>query len=246
MLDRHHCLTYPMFVRSLSPSERRVGWRATAAERPFPIHVPATATERRAVCIAMVLMIPRAAAALARGYLNRRAGSLVPGAGFSVPHVMRTRCGLLDVDSFGHMNNAAYFTHCELARWQLIAEVGALTVMQRERLIFLVGSTVTRFRREVQPFQPFEVHTQMLGWDERSMVYEHNIKLSADSPPLSQTLCRAVIKSKGKLVSPEDFFAAMGLPPELVESRRGTMEGNETVAAFAALDAAQKASAAAA
>ena len=215
--------------------------------RPRPdIHVPATATERRAVCIAMVLMIPRAAAALARGYLNRRAGSLVPGAGFSVPHVMRTRCGLLDVDSFGHMNNAAYFTHCELARWQLIAEVGALTVMQRERLIFLVGSTVTRFRREVQPFQPFEVHTQMLGWDERSMVYEHNIKLSADSPPLSQTLCRAVIKSKGKLVSPEDFFAAMGLPSELIESRRGTMEGNETVAAFAALDAAQKASAAAA
>ena len=183
---------------------------------------------------------------MARGYLNRRAGSLVPGAGFSVPHVMRTRCGLLDVDSFGHMNNAAYFTHCELARWQLIAEVGALTVMQRERLIFLVGSTVTRFRREVQPFQPFEVHTQMLGWDERSMVYEHNIKLSADSPPLSQTLCRAVIKSKGKLVSPEDFFAAMGLPSELIESRRGTMEGNETVAAFAALDAAQKASAAAA
>ena len=118
--------------------------------------------------------------------------------------------------------------------------------MQRERLIFLVGSTVTRFRREVQPFQPFEVHTQMLGWDERSMVYEHNIKLSADSPPLSQTLCRAVIKSKGKLVSPEDFFAAMGLPSELIESRRGTMEGNETVAAFAALDAAQKASAAAA
>ena len=67
-----------------------------------------------------------------------------------------------------------------------------------------------------------------------------------DKLPKYQTLCRAVVKSKGKLVSPEAFFAAMGLPTELVESRRGTMEGNKTVAAFAALDAAQKASAAAA
>ena len=192
----------------------------------------------------MVLMIPRAAAALVRGYMNKRSGDLVPGAGFSVPHVVRTRCGLFDVDGFGHMNNAAYFTHCELARWQLIAEVGALAVMQRERLIFLVGSTVTRFRREVRPFQPFEVHTQVLGWDARSVVYEHNLRLSADSPPLSQTLCRAVIKSKGKLVAPEAFFEAMGVPNELIQARRGTTAGNETVAAFAALDAAQKANAA--
>jgi acyl-CoA thioesterase FadM len=192
----------------------------------------------------MVLMIPRAAAALVRGYV--RSGSAVPGLGVTTPHVAQARCGLLDVDIFMHMNNAAFFSHCELARWQLIAEVGAIPWIQRNKAVFLVGSTVTRFRREVRPLQAFEVHTQVLGWDERSLVFEHNFRLSADSPPLSQTLCRAVVKSKGKTVAPEDFFGAMGVPPDLVAARRGTSAGNDTVAAFAALDAAQKASATAA
>ena len=192
----------------------------------------------------MVLMIPRAAAALFQGYLRSGAKSTA-GVGLATPHVRRTRCGILDLDIFMHMNNAAYFSHCELARWQIIAEVGLIDWVRRNRIVFLVGNTVTRFRKEVPPLTPFEVHTQILGWDDKALVFEHKFKLNADSPPLSSTLCRALLKSGKRVVGPEEMFHAMGMPPELVEARRKEVAGDETWAAYAALDAAQKARAAA-
>ena len=83
MLDRT-----PVLVRSLSPSERRLGWRDGSRVRAAVPDTRSRDSDRAARGVYRHgPHDPRAAAALARGYLNRRAGSLVPGAGFSVPHV---------------------------------------------------------------------------------------------------------------------------------------------------------------
>ena len=58
-----------------------------------------------------------------------------------MPHVYTARCSLLlDTDVYAHMNNASYLVHCELARWQMGAETGALRTMASEGLAFVVGS----------------------------------------------------------------------------------------------------------
>ena len=43
------------------------------------------------------------------------------GGGYSNPHIYESKCGIFDIDIFGHMNNAAYLNHAEYARWELTA-----------------------------------------------------------------------------------------------------------------------------
>jgi hypothetical protein len=114
-----------------------------------------------------VIQIPRVVTAIARGYWQRRTpvDKLV---GISAPHVLDRRCGLWDVDVYGHMNNAAYLVHFEMARWNMAAQNGLLDWCVRERSAFIIGGLSLRFRKEIGPFQPFEVccsarHSRALG-----------------------------------------------------------------------------------
>jgi len=66
----------------------------------------------------VVVHAPRVALAILRGRAQRARSSGDEGWGFFKPHVYSARAGVFfDIDGMGHMNNAAYLVHCELARW---------------------------------------------------------------------------------------------------------------------------------
>ena len=115
---------------------------------------------------------PRVIASVIQGLYKRHTHGLQAsvGIGAANPHRYIARAGVFDIDYLGHMNNAAYLQHAELARWELTAENGLLHGMIKAKTAYVVTGAVVRYRREVKPlFRKFEVHSYLSGIDERDL-----------------------------------------------------------------------------
>lgn len=188
-----------------------------------------------------LIQIPRVAAAVLRGHLNQRKlprGSTA-AVGIDRPHVSLRRAGIWDVDVLGHMNNAAYMVHCEMARWEMAAYGGLLGFMAKNRLAFIVGGATLRFRKEVRPFTPFEVHTHVSAADERWLYFSQTLQPRGGGKAFAQSLCRAVILKAGKSVAPRAMLEDAGIDSTLIDLIPAEMQQEHV--AFAELDEAFKA-----
>ena len=135
------------------------------------------------------IIIPRIVAAVARGFARQRKGpERFAGLGSTTPFVSTARAGLWDIDVYGHMNNASYLTHAELARWEMSVASGMLQHAARQRLAFIMAGTAVRYRREVRPLQPFEVHSSFAALDGESIFLRHNFVPAGGGPLLAQVL----------------------------------------------------------
>jgi len=116
-----------------------------------------------------LIHIPRVVYSIAKGLYRQTPGSLV-GLGPNNPHIYEARAGLFDVDSYGHMNNASYLTHAELARWELSASNGLMKNMYKSETHFMVAASAIRYRRELRPiFRKFNVETYIGALDDRNI-----------------------------------------------------------------------------
>ena len=124
-----------------------------------------------------IIHTPRTFIAVGKGLARRQsagASASLGGMGAEHPYVSTGRAGLFDTDYLMHMNNAAYLSHAEYARWELCAYNGLLSSMFHDGVNFMVGGTAIRFRREVAPiFRKFEVHSFVAHLDERHLWIYH-------------------------------------------------------------------------
>jgi len=149
--------------------------------------------------------------------------------------VYRARPNLLwDVDYMGHINNAAYLTHAEYARWEWTAEAGALAAMYQKGLHFVVTQTAVRFRKEIPLRQDFEIHSILAALDDRHL-WIHQTFRGGDKKKddnidgenngtggkgriLAQVLVQAAIVQNRKVVHPCRMLEAMDIPKNVAES----------------------------
>jgi acyl-CoA thioesterase FadM len=154
------------------------------------------------------------------------------GIGSSRPHIYRARAGLFDVDHLGHLNNAAYLTHAELARWEMTSHNGFLEAMVRNKYHFLVASTAVRYRREIRPLlRRFQIDSAVAGLDERSMWITHNFRYPVEgrNRVRAQMIVRGVAVKGRNVVDPRAFFRdVVGIDEEDVESITMTHQQSET------------------
>lgn len=191
-----------------------------------------------------VLHTPRTIVAIGRAMLRRRrrlasansaettaaaAASFVglaPKAGEANanPHVYRSNLNLLwDADYMGHMNNAAYLTHAEYARWEWMVENGTLTKLYQSGIHFMVTNASIRFRKEIPPSKPFEIHTVLTAFDDRNLWMHQTFRGKSDDYKgngriLAQVLVQAVAVRDRKVISPRTMLEAAGVPDEQVDS----------------------------
>ena len=172
-----------------------------------------------------IIHIPRTIAASLRGVVKRKLSPLsdkdisLVGT-IDVPHIYTSRAGIFDVDLMGHMNNASYLQHAELARWEWSAFGGSLVQAFKTQSFFIVTASMIRFRREIVPFKRFDIETRLVGLDARNLwVYQtfhhhldkdtkhdtDNTKNEEEAPfrktrgkILAQILTQAVITKTGK------------------------------------------------
>ena len=159
-------------------------------------------------------------------------------------------------DSFHIESNSTYFSDLDVCRSHLLCTLFAKGVEQarfnntsigsgKERFTIMLGAVSCSFRREIKPYQQYEMWTRLLAWD-RKWVYmvTHFVKKDAVKPrfyslyPFQNTkqngtskvdkkedaifasaLSKCVFK-KGRLtIAPEVMLEASGLLPQKLENK---------------------------
>ncbi|XP_069847609.1 protein THEM6 [Dipodomys merriami] len=77
-----------------------------------------------------------------------------------------------DLDLLLHMNNARYLREADVARAAHLARCGVLGALGRLGARGVLAASCARYRRPLRLFEPFEVRTRLLGWDDRAFYLE--------------------------------------------------------------------------
>jgi acyl-CoA thioesterase FadM len=132
--------------------------------------------------------------------------------------VVRMRVWPTDLDLNRHVTNGRYFTLADIGRMDYVLRSGAFRVALKHKAVPIVGDTWGKFRRELRLFETFEIHTRMLGWDEKWSFMEH--RFVKDGRVLGVVVMRGLFRSPKGGVSPGEFARHLGLAeqsPEMPE-----------------------------
>lgn len=83
------------------------------------------------------------------------------------------RVWLNDLDANGHMNNGRYLTLADIGRIDYVLRTGSVKVAFARRARPIVGDVLAKFRRDLKPFERFEIQTRLLGWEGKWIFIEH-------------------------------------------------------------------------
>ena len=153
------------------------------------------------------------------------------------PHIYKARVNaILDVDQFLHMNNAAYAVHFELARWELGVASGLMPHLLKQQGAFVVASMALRFRRELRPLQPFEIHTILHAADQRQMYLLQTLRAPGGGQVFAGGLCRGVLRKGKTVLPPLDVFRAVGSETDVLDALAQSDVSKSEIEALATLE----------
>jgi hypothetical protein len=116
-----------------------------------------------------IVHTPRVLASIAKGMMRHSKSKENTRLGIVEPHKYYSRAGMLDY-ALGHLNNAAFFSHAEYARWEMAATNGWMQAMMQDKSIYFVTSQSCRYRAEIRPFfREFEVQSIIGGMDDKNI-----------------------------------------------------------------------------
>lgn len=84
-----------------------------------------------------------------------------------------------DLDTNGHMNNSRYLTIMDLGRFDLVLRSGLMKVMMAQKNVPILSAAQIRYRLPLNPFQPYELHTHILCWDEKWFYIEQRFIITS-------------------------------------------------------------------
>ncbi len=126
--------------------------------------------------------------------------------------VLRLRVLPNDLDLNGHMNNGRFMTLMDLGRMDLMVRLGLLGHARRRRWAPLVGGAMIRYRRSLRLFQRFELHSRVIGWDDKWFVFEQ--RFESGGALCATALVRALFRAPGGNVPPAEVLQIGGFEPE--------------------------------
>jgi acyl-CoA thioesterase FadM len=141
-------------------------------------------------------------------------------------HVYEARAGFIDY-AFGHLNNAAYLTHAELARWQMLAYAGLFPHMTKTSTHLVVAGTTVRYRKEIKPFRcnfRIESYFGRIEGQRLWAIHDFFVPDSSSSLGLASAKSRAqmvvpcVWVRKGKVVDPQCYLQEAGVDEATIRS----------------------------
>ena len=117
-----------------------------------------------------------------------------------------------DLDSYGHMNNGRYLTLMDLGRLDLIVRTGMGRVARQNQWNPLVGSVQIEYRKSLRPFQSFEVHTRVIGWDKKWFYMEQ--LFWCGKKQMARAIVKGLFRGSRHGVSPLHVLRMVGGPEE--------------------------------
>jgi acyl-CoA thioesterase FadM len=122
---------------------------------------------------------------------------------------IRMRVWPNDLDLNLHVNNGRYLSLADIGRLHWFLRSGCMGVARRLRAIPVVGDAVAKFRRDLKPFQRFEIHTRMMGWDDRWGFMEH--RFVREGRVVGLVAIRGLFKGPNGPIEPQVFLDALGI-----------------------------------
>ncbi|GAA1353939.1 acyl-CoA thioesterase [Falsarthrobacter nasiphocae] len=125
--------------------------------------------------------------------------------------VVRFRTLPMDVDIAVHMNNGVYFTMFDLGRFDLLVRAGAFEKTRSNGWTPVVAAETISFRKSLNLGKAYELHTRILGSDERAVYFEQ--RMVADGEIYARGyVCTRMTSANGPV--PVEDLLALAEPAE--------------------------------
>ncbi len=129
--------------------------------------------------------------------------------------VIKLRVWPTDLDLNRHVTNGRYFAFGDIARIDFALKTGTHKVAWKHKATAVVGDTWGKFRKELKLFEVFEIHTKIVGWDEKWFYFKHHFV--RNERIVGVVVVRGLFKTRSYTVPPQEFFRELGFddtPPE--------------------------------
>jgi acyl-CoA thioesterase FadM len=123
---------------------------------------------------------------------------------------VRLRVWPSDLDLYRHVNNGRYLTIADIGRIDWFLRTGVMRQALRLHAPPVIGDAMAKFRRDLRLFQSFDIHSRLLGWDERWMFLEHRFVRAGRV--IGVVAIRGLFHGPHGAVSPGEFLGALGAP----------------------------------
>jgi YbgC/YbaW family acyl-CoA thioester hydrolase len=136
----------------------------------------------------------------------------VPGRRVLDPSVTRTRVRPGDLDFYLHVNNGVYLQMMDIARSNLLADLGAVPLMRRTGWYPVVAASTMTYHRSLRLGDQVEITTRVVGWDPRVVYLEQVFRRRGELSARGLVAGRFLARGGGRVPAP-DVIAL--LDPEL-------------------------------
>lgn len=126
------------------------------------------------------------------------------------PSIVRFTVLPHDCDLNIHLNAGRFLSFMDIARIELLGRMRVLRRIIRKGWRPVVGGVVIRYRRSVEPFERFTVHSRVVGWDDKWFYIEHTLN-RRDGSLASTAYARTLLRRKGGTVAPRELIELMGV-----------------------------------
>lgn len=109
---------------------------------------------------------------------------------------------------FGEMNNGRHLTLYDLGRFDLSIKIGLVKILKEQKWGLVVAGCTLRYRKRIRMFDPVEMRTRVLGWDDRWIYIYQSMWVRGE--PCSAALMRTGITRGGRTVPTSEVAEAMG------------------------------------
>ncbi|MGB7318149.1 MAG: acyl-CoA thioesterase [Planktotalea sp.] len=124
-------------------------------------------------------------------------------------HVSQHRCWPWDIDLWMELNNGRTLTLLDLGRLPLAKRAGLMATLRAQKWGMTVAGVSARYRRRIRTFEPFEIRSRGIGWDDK-FIYLEQCMVKRDGEVANHVLYRTAVTDETGIVAPARVLKAMG------------------------------------
>jgi acyl-CoA thioesterase FadM len=129
----------------------------------------------------------------------------VPGFGPLDTSTTHLRVHPGDLDLYLHVNNGSYLQMMDVARSNLLGDLGGLARLKTRGWYPVVASSTMTYKRSLQLFEKVTISTRVLGWDAR-VVYIEQVFTVGDKFSARGWVAGRFLGNDGSRVAPQDVL----------------------------------------
>ena len=123
--------------------------------------------------------------------------------------VIRVRVWPHDLDIWGHVNGGRYLTLSDLGRLDFTVRSGVFGVVRHHRWTMPMRAATLTFRRPLRLFQTCELHTRVVGWDDKWFYMD--TRFVREDRTVATVIAKATVRGPDGPIPPKRLLQLLGV-----------------------------------